>query len=101
MYKNIILLAALITIAVVVLIVFNVYHSYTTSTISPDTSLHIVPITPRFDTNTIESLKRRKKIVVDFQEQPATESSNLQTENEINTLQSSSSAEENNNQNNP
>lgn len=48
-------------------VAFSIYHSFTTTTISEDLQMQITPINPTFDTETIESLKSRKKIVPLFQ----------------------------------
>jgi len=47
---------------VVAWIVFNIYHTAVTSTISPDLQIQIIPIDPSFDTSTIQNLKLRKRI---------------------------------------
>ncbi len=48
-------------ILVIVWMGFNIYHSAITSTIPEATSIQIAPITPRFDTETINGLKSREK----------------------------------------
>lgn len=60
--KDIIIYAALTFFVVVAWIVFNFYHSATTSTISSATSMQIQPIEPRFDQRAIEQLKKRPAI---------------------------------------
>lgn len=40
---------------------FSIYHNSKTSTIPEATSIQIAPITPAFDTETIEDIKRRIK----------------------------------------
>jgi hypothetical protein len=41
---------------------FSIYHNVITSTISNSLSIQITPITPDFDTSTIDSLKNREKV---------------------------------------
>ena len=41
---------------------FNLYHSWVASTISEDLQIQIIPIAPKFDTQTLNDLKSRKKI---------------------------------------
>lgn len=49
-------------ILTVIWIASNVYHSYVTSTIDPLLQIQIQPISPDFDSATIEKLKKRVKI---------------------------------------
>jgi hypothetical protein len=49
-------------IFVVLWIGFSIYHNIITSTISAPLSAQIEPITPNFDTNTIDGLKSRENI---------------------------------------
>ena len=46
---------------------FSVYHSFVTSTIPGEVNVSISPITPDFDTKTIESIKQRKSIAPIYQ----------------------------------
>ncbi len=48
-------------VIVVVWIVFSLYHTYVTSTISDDLQMQITPIDGSFDTATIDKLKSRTK----------------------------------------
>ena len=57
--KDILFLFISTFIIVVAWIGFNLYHKMVTSTITPDLQMQIVPIDPRFDTVTIERLKKR------------------------------------------
>lgn len=41
---------------------FNLYHKWATSTISSSLQIQIQPITPDFDSRTLEKLKTREKI---------------------------------------
>lgn len=49
------------SILVFIWIAFSIYHSTTTSTIPEATSIQIVPITPTFNTKTIDLLRQRQK----------------------------------------
>lgn len=55
-----------ITISSFILVVawvgFNLYHTYTTTTISEDLQMQIIPIDRDFDTTTIQQLKKRTKV---------------------------------------
>jgi hypothetical protein len=63
MNKNDILLILIPSfIFVLAWIGFSIYHNVITSTISDSLSIQIMPITPTFDTNTIDSLKNREKV---------------------------------------
>ncbi len=53
-------------VLVIALVIFNIYHNAKTSTIQEATSIQIQPITPTFDTKTIEALKQRIKILPVF-----------------------------------
>ena len=46
---------------------FNLYHTYTTSTIEPELQTEINPIDSRFDTDTINQLKSRKTVTPVYQ----------------------------------
>ncbi|QQG40866.1 MAG: hypothetical protein HYV37_00900 [Candidatus Levyibacteriota bacterium] len=49
-------------IIAVVWITFNIYHNAKTSTIPEATSIQIAPISPSFDTKTIDEVRKRKKV---------------------------------------
>lgn len=68
MIKNILYLSILINVGVLALIGFNVYHNSKTSTVSEDTNIQAAPITPTFDTKTIDELKTRSEIIVNLQD---------------------------------
>lgn len=61
--KDILFLSISSFIVVAAWVGFNLYHSYVTTTIAPDLQLRIIPISPEFDTATLEKLKLRKQIV--------------------------------------
>lgn len=60
--KDILLLLISIFIIIVAWIIFNIYHSAATSTISKTLNINILPISPNFDTKTIDKLKTRKAV---------------------------------------
>lgn len=49
-------------IITVLWVIFNIYHSHVTSTITDPLSIQIIPINGKFDTNTISKIKDRQKI---------------------------------------
>lgn len=51
-------------------IVANLYHAYTTSTVTADQNAQIVPIDPHFNTAIIQTLKTRTKVDPLFQAAP-------------------------------
>jgi hypothetical protein len=62
--KNIILFSAVTFFMVIVWIGFSIYHNQTSSTVAPNVASQMNPITPRFDTQVIESLRNRKQVIV-------------------------------------
>ncbi len=66
MLKNLLYFAALTTFFVICWVGFGIYHNSITSTISGDTSIQIIPISPRFDIETIAKLKAKKVIRADL-----------------------------------
>lgn len=60
--RDITLLLASGLILVIAWIIFSIYHKAATSTITPAVSIQIAPITPSFDTKTIDTLKARKSV---------------------------------------
>lgn len=66
MLKNLLYFAVLTTVIVLSWIVFGIYHNITTSTISDDTSIRIIPIPANFDTATIDNLKSKEVIQADL-----------------------------------
>ncbi len=69
-------------IMVLVWIGFNIHHNAITSTIPQATNIQIEPIAPRFDTQTIEKLKKRDETIAVFEinQNTATESSSIATQ---------------------
>lgn len=69
--KNIILFSLITFLMVTSWITFSVYHTHVSTTIAPDVTLKINPISPQFDTETLDKLRTRKSL-------PVSLSSNLQ-----------------------
>jgi len=65
--KDILFLLIPVTLLVIAWIVFNIYHSSVTSTISESLGTNILPISPNFDIKTISNLKEREKVVPAFE----------------------------------
>lgn len=65
--KDILIIIILLFIFVLVWIGESIYHSTVSSTISETTSKDIAPIAPTFDTQTLNKLKERQKIVPFFE----------------------------------
>lgn len=53
-------------VIVVAWIAFSIYHNFTTSRVSDSLTTQIQTINPTFDTNTINNLKQRVKVVPIF-----------------------------------
>jgi len=66
MLKNLLYFAVLTTFFVICWVGFGIYHNSITSTISGDTSIRIIPISPRFDIETIAKLKDKTVIRADL-----------------------------------
>jgi hypothetical protein len=64
--KDIMLLLISGFIVVVAWIGFSIYHNYATSTISTTVGTQLQPIPGNFDTPTINNIKQRKKVTIDF-----------------------------------
>lgn len=62
--KEYLLLLGSILIIIIIWVLFNIYHNYTTSTIDPSENLTIIPIEGTFDRNTINQAKNRKRVDV-------------------------------------
>lgn len=62
--RDLILIAVFTFITVVAWIIFGVYHTRVTSTITPALQQRIEPIEPRFDTRVIDSIKNERKQVL-------------------------------------
>lgn len=61
--KDILFLSISSFVVIAAWIGFNLYHSWVTSTITPDLQVQISPINPDFDTVTLDKLKTRKQVV--------------------------------------
>lgn len=73
--KDILFLSVSMFIIVALWILFNVYHAWVTSTITDDLKIQIIPISPKFDLQTLDKLKTREKI------EPVFELNNIVVEN--------------------
>lgn len=60
--KDILYISISSFILVVAWVSFNIYHTYTTTTISEDLQMQIIPIDRDFDTTTIQQLQTRSKV---------------------------------------
>lgn len=60
--RDVLLILISTFIIVVCWIAFNVVHNSITSTISENLAVQIIPISPNFDTQAIERIKKRQKI---------------------------------------
>lgn len=68
MKKNdLLILLASIFIFVFIWIGFSIYHNSISSTISEAVNIQLTPISPSFDTKTIEKLKKRESVTPLFQ----------------------------------
>ena len=65
--KDLVTLLSSIFIFVFIWIGFNIYHNSTFSTIAPLVSANLSPISPSFDTKTIDKLKKRQNVTPVFQ----------------------------------
>jgi hypothetical protein len=64
--KDLTLLTFSLFILVVIWVSFSIYHKNTTSTINEVQQTHIKPITGKFDTVTIDKLRKRTAVEPDF-----------------------------------
>lgn len=62
--KEYLLLLGSVLVIIIVWVIFNIYHNYTTPTIDPSENLTIVSIEGTFDQNTINQIKNRKRVDV-------------------------------------
>lgn len=69
MLKNLVYLAIFTTFLVAVVIGLNIYHNVTKSTVSSDAAIQIIPITPRFNEDTIKMLQSRTSVQVNLNAQ--------------------------------
>lgn len=65
--RDILLILISVFIVTIAWIAFNVIHNSTTSTISENLTLQIIPIVPNFDNKAIEKLKARQTITPLYQ----------------------------------
>lgn len=68
MLKNLLLLSAFSTFVVIVIVGLDIYHKSQISSLPPSTQRNIVPITPAFDKETLEGLKKRAPVEVNLTE---------------------------------
>lgn len=98
--KDILFLSISVFIVIVAWISFSIYHNLIFSTISQPTAERLEPITPEFNTQTIENIKKKKIVQVsdeiEVSSQSATTNSSLTTQLDtiIRDLQASPSAQE-------
>lgn len=64
MLKNLVILSAFSTFAVIVIIGLNIFHTYTLSSLPQTTQIHVIPIPSSFDKKTLNELKKRAPIKV-------------------------------------
>lgn len=60
--RDIAILLIPVFILVVLWVIFNVYHNYVNSTITDPLTYQLVPIEGKFDENTINDIKARKRV---------------------------------------
>lgn len=65
--NNLIIFLVSIFIFVAIWVGFNIYHNSVTSTISDSVNTQLSPISPSFDTKTINNLKKRQNVIPLFQ----------------------------------
>lgn len=61
--KDLLFLSGSSFIVVAAWVGFNIYHSWVTTTITPELQIQITPINPDFDMMTLDKLKTRKQVV--------------------------------------
>lgn len=66
MIKNLLYFSILTTIVIISWISFGIYHNFTASTITADTSILITPIPGRFDDATLRQITTRYVIEADL-----------------------------------
>lgn len=60
--KDFLIILVPLFILTVLWVVFNIYHNYVTSTIKDPLSIQIIPIEGKFDADTVNKIKNRKKV---------------------------------------
>ena len=61
--KDILFLSISFFVIVALWVGSNLYHAYVTTTISEDLQMQIIPIDGTFDTQTIDTIRQRKKVL--------------------------------------
>lgn len=85
--KDLLILLTSAFLLVIAWIIFSIYHNSITSTIPKNLNIQIVPISPDFDSKTIEKLKERKNIMPLFY----TAESQTQPESQVSVTPATSS----------
>jgi hypothetical protein len=65
---------------------FSIYHNIITSTISTPLSMQITPITPSFDTDTIDALKKRANVIPVYEISTLVQNGNVSASPSANTV---------------
>ncbi|HUQ85585.1 MAG TPA: hypothetical protein VM077_04630 [Candidatus Limnocylindrales bacterium] len=65
--KDLLWISISIFVVVALWIGFNIYHGRADSTIEPDLQLQITPIDPAFNTQSLDKIKTRKKVIPVYQ----------------------------------
>lgn len=65
--KDLLIILVSLFVLSVLWVVFNIYHSFVTSTIKDSISIQIIPIEGKFDTDTVSKIKGRKRVVPLFE----------------------------------
>ena len=60
--KEYLILFASVLIVIIMWVIFNIYHNYTTNSVSDNENYVVVPIDNTFDQNTINQIKNRKRV---------------------------------------
>lgn len=68
--KDIIILLVPAAIVILIWVIFSIYHSSVSSTITPILNNQISPINPSFDVNIISKLKQREKVNPIYESKP-------------------------------
>lgn len=67
MKRDVIIILILLFITVIAWATTSIYRNLVRSTISQNTSRDILPIAPVFDTNTIDKIKNRERVIPAFE----------------------------------
>ena len=68
MIKNLLYFSILTSTVIISWIAFGIFHHWTYTTISADTSILITPIQPRFDEKIIKRITERKSVPADLEQ---------------------------------